>query len=138
MSEYERPFMDKSVKPALDSLRELLGATFVHYEGLHEEVKDFEQHWGFTKGSGWMLKIEKAKKALGYVIPFKGAFRFSMAIRDSEYAYFLASPDFQPYQDKLKNGRKFSEGHSIYFDIFDESSFLSFVVFIQALIAQRK
>jgi hypothetical protein len=129
--------MDKSNKPTSSQLMNALSPIYEIYEDILSETRDYKKDWGYTKTSGWMLKIEKDQKALGYFIPFKGAFRFSMAIRDSEHVFFLESSNHPHYKDKLKNAKRFVEGYSVYFDINNEDDYLPFKAFILDLIVKR-
>lgn len=65
----KRPFPDKSEKPIEGKTSEVLGNTFLFFDGLNKMTINYKKEWNFSKSSGWIQKISDGKKALYYFIP---------------------------------------------------------------------
>ena len=61
----ERPFLDKAQKPDAAALEVALGPAFGFYRDFDALCAGLKRDWIHTKGSGWMLKVVDAQKALG-------------------------------------------------------------------------
>lgn len=134
----KRPFPDKSEKPGEDKIREVLGKSFLFYDGLNKMTIHFKKEWNFSKSSGWMQKVSDGKKALYYFIPLVNSFKLSMAIREQEKSDFLAENEYAELYDQLNRARKYPEGYALQFLINDEESFKPLQLFIKGLIEKRK
>ena len=66
-------------QPTETALEAVLGPTFGCYSSLIGLTAAFADMWGYSRPSGWMLKVHDGKKALLYVIPLNDSFRVSMA-----------------------------------------------------------
>ena len=93
----KRLFLEKAQKPDTAALEVALGPAFASHRDLTDLCGGLKQEWVHTRGSGWMLKVADGKKALCYVIPLKGSFRVSMAIREAERATLLESEHMADY-----------------------------------------
>jgi len=132
-----RPFADPETQPTETALEAVLGPTFGCYSSLIGLTAAFADMWGYSRPSGWMLKVHDGKKALLYLIPTTGSFRISMAIREPERAAFLRDPDLASLHDKLASARKFSEGFALQFDVDDATDSAIVEPFVSKLIAAR-
>ena len=80
-------FLDKSKKPTDADLAELLGKTVNHWHAITDHLAGSDEgltlEWKFYSGShGWHFKATKKKRAVLYMIPKKGGFTASMALRE--------------------------------------------------------
>lgn len=133
----ERSFLDKNSKPAEDTLKSTLGATFDYYGHLADISDSFLKEWNFSKSSGWMLKVHTKKKALFYLIPLKNEFKISMAIREDERKVFLEDNELKLIHTVIKSAKKYSEGYALRFDVKDNADFKMPELLIRKLIAIR-
>ena len=134
----KRPFPDKSQKPIEDKIIEVLGKTFLFYDGLNRMTINFKKEWNFSKNSGWIQKVSDGKKALYYFIPLMNSFKVSMAIREQEKLDFLADYKYTVLYDQLNSAKKYSEGYALQFLINDKESFTPFEILIKGLIKKRQ
>jgi hypothetical protein len=133
----KRPFMDKDAEPEDEKLKQTLEDSYDYYNELMEVTDSFLKDWNFSKSSGWMLKVHDKKKALFYVIPFKGEFKISMAIRENERKAFLDDGELSNIHNMLKSSKKYREGYALRFDVKNEENFQILNVLIKKLIDFR-
>ncbi len=133
----ERPFLDKSVEPTEEKLKQALGDSYVYYEGLMEIAGSFSKDWNFSKSSGWMLKVHDKKKALFYLIPLKNEFKISMAIRGNEREDFLEDNELELLHNMIKSAKKYREGYALRFNVTNDEDFEMQKLFIKKLITIR-
>jgi hypothetical protein len=129
--------LDKSKKPAEQSLRSSLGNAYSYYESAIDIAASYLHEWIFTKSSGWMLKMHDRKKALFYLIPLKDALKISLTMRESERAALLSDKELAGMHAAISSSRKYAEGFALQFAIGDEKGFRSFELFIRKMIAIR-
>jgi hypothetical protein len=134
----ERPFLGKAQKPDIAGLKVALGPAFAFHHDLTDLCHGFRQEWVHTKGSGWMLRVADSKKALLYVIPLEGAFRVSMAVRESERSVLLQSGRMSDYRALLDSARKFAEGYSVVFEVAEAASYDHCRRFVCRIIEERR
>jgi hypothetical protein len=133
----QRPFLDKSNKPAEQSLQSSLGNAYPYYESVIDIAAAFLHEWTFSRSSGWILKVNDRKKALFYLIPLKDAFKISLTMRESERAALLRDKDLAEMLAAISSSKKYAEGFALQFVIADEKGFKSFELFIRKLITMR-
>lgn len=133
----ERPFMDKTTKPTEEELKQTLEESYILYQNLMEITDSFLKDWNFSKSSGWMLKVHDKKKALFYLIPLKGGFKISMAIRENERNAFLEDSELEIIHDIIKSSKNYREGYALRFDIKGDQDFKIQELLIKKLIAFR-
>ncbi|HEY5159092.1 MAG TPA: DUF3788 family protein [Anaerolineales bacterium] len=133
----ERPFFDKSIKPAKQTLQAVLGSKYTYYKKIISLVSAYSQEWTFSKSGGWMLKTYDRNKALFYLIPLKDGFKISLAIRENERAAFLCDGELGMMHDKISGSKKYIEGFSLQFEIANKNEFQPLELFIRKLIAIR-
>jgi hypothetical protein len=134
----DRPFADAAAQPTSPALESTLGRAFDRYESLLGLAATFAQEWNFSKASGWMLKVHDGKKALFYLIPLKGGFKISMAIRESEREALMADHDLASLNDAFVSAKEYSEGFGMQFEVDGEMDFAVVESFIRRLIAARR
>lgn len=133
----ERPFLKQSSKPTEQTVQTALGSVYVHYQNVLALANSYSQEWGFTKSSGWMLKVFDKKKALFYLIPLNKSFRISLTIRESELEAFLGDDDLALLHDKISSSKKYSEGFALQFDIAGKTEYQLVETFLVRLKAMR-
>jgi hypothetical protein len=133
----ERPFNDMNNKPAGDMLRQTLACVYSYYNNLSAFTGEYKHDWSFSKSSGWVEKVHDAKRALFYLIPLRGVFKISLAIRESEKEAMIMNKELQKYHSLVKEARQYSEGYKLQFIIEGEDSYNFFKYFITRLMALR-
>jgi hypothetical protein len=133
----ERPFPDKSIKPAPKTLQAALGSAHAYYEKVLALSGSYSREWNFTKSSGWILKVYDSKKALFYLIPLNGGFKISLTLRGDERDAFLCDAGLRTMHDRIASSKKFPEGFALQFDIGGKKEFQPLELFITKLIALR-
>ena len=132
-----RPFLEKSNQPNDQTLQAALGSLHAAYQDLIALADSYQQAWTFTKSSGWMLKIHDRKKALFYLIPLRGGFKISLAIRPAEREALLRDDELADLHEKISSSKKYSEGFALQFDIASPQELPLLVLFMKKLIAIR-
>jgi hypothetical protein len=84
-----------------------------------------------------MLKVHDRKKALLYVVPMNGAFKVSMAIRETEKETLAADADVALLQDAIALAKKHAEGYALRFDVKDKASWDGLHALVEKLIDAR-
>jgi hypothetical protein len=84
-----------------------------------------------------MLKVFDARKALFFLIPLKGGFKVSMAVRATERNAFLQDGELRMLQEKLSSSKKYSEGFALQFNITNRDDFQPVEQLIKKLITLR-
>ncbi len=133
----DRPFVDKTTKPDLESLSKVMGDVFQYYEKLNELTTNFKHTWNYSKGSGWLEKVENKKKALFYLIPLNDSFKISMAIRENEREFIVNDNSLSVYKKIVNEAKKYSEGYNIQFDVANNDEFDIAKQFIEIIIKLR-
>jgi Protein of unknown function (DUF3788) len=134
----DRPFGNPIHEPAEEALEAVLGAAIGHFDIVRGLARDFTQEWSFFRGSGWMLRIHDGRKSLLYLIPLRGAFRVSMAIRESERDAFANDPGLAPLHAALTAAKKVPEGFAVVFDADGLGDFDPLRSLIEKLIEARR
>ncbi|HMK54172.1 MAG TPA: DUF3788 family protein, partial [Methanobacteriaceae archaeon] len=130
----KRPFLDSDIKPVDSTLKSTLDNSYSYYESLMGIADSYLKDWNFSKSSGWMLKVHDKNKALFYIIPLKGEFKVSMAIRENERNAFLEDNDLEAIQGMIKSAKKYREGYALRFDIKNSEDFKIVKLLIKKLI----
>ena len=132
-----RPFTDKGPKPSEPALQTALGSAYTCWQKLLALASAYSQEWTFTKSSGWILKVYDRKKALFYLIPSSGAFKISLAIRESEREAFLGDEGLGNLHAQLLSAKKFIEGFALQFTLAGLDELPPLELLIGKLIAMR-
>ena len=134
----DRPFGNPTFPPEEETLERALGDAIGRFDIIRGLAAEFEQEWDYFRGSGWMMRIAGARKSLCYLIPLRGAFRVSMAIRAAEREAFLADPAMEALRPVLEAARKVPEGFAIAFDVDAAMDFGPLRALVEKLVAVRK
>ncbi len=132
-----RPFADPDHAPDDAALEAALGPAWSHYRALQDLTAGFGHSWGHSKGAGWIEKVARRGKALGYVIPLDGAFQVSMAIRAGERDAILADADAADFHPLVADARKYHEGYHVVLEVNDAASWDAARPFLQRIIDTR-
>jgi len=84
------PFPDKFCPPEDYAVEEVLGLLYPHYLVLRSLCHDCKQEWRFPgKKYGWVLKVERKRKAIFWLTPLQNMFKIGFIIRPSEQTPLL-------------------------------------------------
>ena len=70
-----RLFTDANVSPTEALLRKQLGGAITYYMSILAKSGDYRKQWQYSRGNGWILKVDDMRKALYYLIPAGGGNR---------------------------------------------------------------
>lgn len=132
-----RLFTDANVTPTEALLRKQLGTAMDYYVSILSKSGDYRKQWQFSRGNGWILKVDDMRKALFYLIPFEGGIEVSLTVRDGERASFLKSEELENIYPQLESATKYSEGYALRFGIESPGECKSVSKFLTALMQMR-
>jgi hypothetical protein len=92
------------------------------FRGLLRRTTGLSSVWTFSKGSGWLLKIQDRRKVLCYVIPHHGGFVVRGTVRETEREALSQIGELEPMRLDLESARKYPEGYLVQVDVFDADS----------------
>jgi hypothetical protein len=134
----DRPFANPNFQPTEEGLEAALGDAIGRFDVIRGLAADFNQEWGFFRGSGWMMRVHDGRKSLLYLVPLRGSFRVSMAIREGERDRLAADPALAMLRSVVEEARKVPEGFAVAFDVDGNGDFGPLRSFIEKLVATRK
>jgi hypothetical protein len=132
-----RLFTDANVTPTEALLRKQLGTAMDYYVSILAKSGDYRKQWQFSRGNGWILKVDDMRKALFYLIPFDGGIEVSLTVRDGERESFLKSEELESLFPQLESATKYSEGYALRFGIESPAECRSVSKFLAALMQMR-
>ncbi len=132
-----RLFTDANVTPTEALLRKQLGTAMDYYVHILAKSGDYRKQWQFSRGNGWILKVDDMRKALFYLIPFDGGIEVSLTVRDGERTSFLKSEELESLIPQLESATKYSEGYALRFGIESPAECKSVSKFLAALMQMR-
>jgi hypothetical protein len=132
-----RLFTDANVSPTEALLRKQLGSAITYYLGIMAKSGDYRKQWQYSRGNGWILKVDDMRKALYYLIPLEEGIEISLTVRDSERESLLANKDVEYLFPQLESATKYSEGYALRFDIESQSDCTAVIRFLQELMKMR-
>jgi len=112
-----RLFVDADVVPTEDLLRKQGGSALDYYKPVVATSGDYRKQWQYSRGNGWILKVDDMRKALYYLIAFEEGVEVSLTVRDHERAAFLENQECQSLHPQLVGATKYSEGYALRFEI---------------------
>ncbi len=133
----KRLFTDANITPTEALLRKQLGPAMDYYANILAKSGDYRKQWQFSRGNGWILKVDDMRKALFYLIPFDGGIEVSLTVRDGERASFLKSEELEELFPQLESATKYSEGYALRFGIENPAECRSVSKFLAALMQIR-
>jgi hypothetical protein len=132
-----RLFSDLNVIPTDALLRRQLGSAFQYYEEILNASGGFRRQWQFSRGNGWLLKVDDTRKALYYLIAFEDGVEVSLTVRDLERQHFKESPPLERLRAHFESATKYAEGWVLRFGVENAADCDSVAQFIRSLIAYR-
>ena len=133
----KRLFTDANITPTEALLRKQLGPAIVYYAGVLAGSGDFRKQWQFSRGNGWILRVDDMRKALFYLIPFDGGIEVSLTVRDGERTDFLKNEELEELFPQIESATKYSEGYALRFGIENPAECRSVSKFLAALMRVR-
>ena len=133
----KRLFTDLEVTPTETLLRKQLGSAMNFYTSIVAKSGDYRRQWQYSRGNGWILKVDDMRKALYYLIPLEEAIEISLTVRDSERAEFMKNEEFKTLQPQFEVATKYSEGYALRFGIESQEECKSVSNFLTALMKMR-
>ena len=133
----QRLFVDSSVTPTEALLRKQLGSAMDYYTAITRVSSDYRKQWQYSRGNGWILKVDDMRKALYYLIAFDQGIEVSLTVRDAERAAFLVNKECEKVYARLEAGTKYSEGYALRFEIESMDECRSVVRFLVELMKVR-
>jgi hypothetical protein len=133
----KRLFTDMNINPTDSLLRKQLGSAFQYYERILQASSGFRRQWQFSRGNGWLLKVDDTRKALYYLIAFEEGIEISLTVRDAERQHFLALPELENLRSQFEGATKYTEGYALRFEIESLAECGLVAEFLDLLIAQR-
>jgi hypothetical protein len=130
-------FTDGDVTPTEALLRKKLGRAMDYYMAILTKAGDYRKQWLFTRGNGWILKVDDLRKALYYLQPFEEGIEISLSIRDSERADFLKNKKLERLYPQLESATKYSEGYALRFEIESSEECKAVTMFLAELMNMR-
>jgi len=132
-----RLFVDADVVPTEDLLRKQGGSALDYYKPVVATSGDYRKQWQYSRGIGWILKVDDMRKALYYLIAFEEGVEVSLTVRDQERAAFLENQECQSLHAQLVGATKYSEGYALRFEIESAAECKSVVRFLLELMKVR-
>ena len=133
----KRLFTDANVSPTEALLRKQLGSAINYYMSILSKSGDYRKQWQYSRGNGWILKVDDMRKALYYLIPLEEAIEISLTVRDSERASFLSNKEVEYLYPQLTAATKYSEGYALRFGIESAEEYKAVTRFLLTLMKMR-
>jgi len=132
-----RLFTDAHVIPTEALLRKELGKAMMYYRIIVDTSSDYRKQWQYSRGNGWILKVDDMHKALYYLIAFDQGIEISLTVRDKEREAFLRNKECEKLYAQLEAGTKYSEGYALRFEVESAAECKSVVQFLSELMKVR-
>jgi hypothetical protein len=133
----KRLFTDADVTPTEALLRKQLGAAMDYYMAVVSKSGDYRKQWHYSRGNGWILKVDDMHKALYYLIAFDEGIEISLTVRDGERAAFLENKELDKLRPQFEKATKYSEGYALRFEIESAAECKSVMKFLSELMNMR-
>jgi hypothetical protein len=133
----KRLFTDSAVGPTESLLRRQLGNAMRFYSTVLATSGNYRKQWQFSRGNGWILKVDDMRKALYYLIAFDEGIEISLTVRESEREELLNSEALEGVREQLQSGTKYAEGYALRFEIEKDSDCRSVTRFLTELMKLR-
>jgi hypothetical protein len=133
----KRLFTDADVTPTETLLRKQLGSAMEYYNAIVSRSSDYRKQWHYSRGNGWILKVDDMHKALYYLIAFDEGIEISLTVRDRERTTFLENAEFGQLRPQFEAATKYSEGYALRFEIEGPEECKSVAKFLTELMSMR-
>ena len=132
-----RLFTDADITPTEALLRKQLGTAMEYYMTIVAKSGEYRKQWHYSRGNGWILKVDDMHKALYYLIAFDEGIEISLTVRDGERTTFLKSKELEGLRPQLEAATKYSEGYALRFEIENATECKSVTKFLAELMKMR-
>jgi hypothetical protein len=132
-----RLFTDADITPTEALLRKQLGTAMEYYLTIVSKSGDYRKQWHYSRGNGWILKVDDMHKALYYLIAFDEGIEISLTVRDGERTSFLKNKDLEGLWPQIEAATKYSEGYALRFEVEGAAECKSVVRFLAELMKMR-
>ena len=112
-----RLFIDTSIVPTAALLRKQLGSATDYYRTIVGVSGEYRRQWQYSRGNGWILKVDDMRKALYYLIAFDEGIEISLTVRETEREAFLKNKECEELYPQLEAGTKYPEGYALRFEV---------------------
>jgi hypothetical protein len=133
----KRLFVDADVRPTETLLRKKLGSAMDYYTSILGSSGGYRKEWQYSRGNGWILKVDDMRKALYYLIAFEEGIEISLTVRDNEREGFLNSFEVGTLHPQIRAATKYSEGWALRFEIESAAQCKSVLTFLRELMKIR-
>jgi hypothetical protein len=133
----QRLFTDMNVSPTEALLRRGLGTAMDFYHGFVSKAAEYRRQWQYSRGNGWIMKVDDTRKALFYLTPMEEGVEISLTVRDTERAELLRSDVLDRIHSQLVSATKYSEGYALRFDVDTLEQYRPVIDLLTQLIAMR-
>jgi hypothetical protein len=133
----KRLFVDADTAPTEALLRKQLGKAMDFYAAILQTSGEYRKQWQYSRGNGWLLKVDDMRKAMYYLIAFDEGIEISLTVRDHERAEFLGNDAFHQLRPQLDRGTKYPEGYALRFEIETPAECASVARFLTELMRIR-
>ncbi len=132
-----RLFTDADVTPTDALLRKYLGSAISYYTAIISKSGDYRRQWQYSRGNGWILKVDDMRKALYYLIAFDEGIEISLTVREAERAELLKNEKLEKLSPQLESASKYSEGYALRFGVESSAECQSVIEFLTELMKMR-
>jgi len=133
----KRLFTDSETEPTDYLLEKQLGKAIHFYRRIVGASGNCRRQWQFNRGNGWILKVHDAYKPMYYLIAFDEGIEISLTVRDIEREDFLKNTELEASFPELADGKKYSGGYALRFEIENEADCSSASRFLENLMKTR-
>jgi hypothetical protein len=133
----QRLFTDMNESPTEALLRKGLGPAMDYYHGFVSKAADFRRQWQYSRGNGWIMKVDDTRKALFYLTPLQEGLEISLTVRESERDALLKSDALDKLHSQLMSATRYSEGYALRFDVESLDQYRPVMSLLTELIAIR-
>ena len=132
-----RLFADADVAPTEYLLQKQGGSAIDYYKPVMAASGDYRKLWQYSRGNGWILKVDDMRNALYYLIAFEDGVEVSLTVRDHERAAFLENTECQSLRPRIEAATKYSNGYALRLEIESVAECRSVIRFLMELMKVR-
>jgi hypothetical protein len=133
----KRMFTDENVAPTEVLLRKQMGTAIDYYMNVMSMSGHYRKQWQFSRGNGWILKVDDMHNVLYYLSLFDDGIEISLTVRDTERAEFLKKNEFEGLYPQIESATKYSDGYALRFGIESSPECQSVIGFLEGLMKMR-
>ena len=132
-----RLFADADVAPTEYLLQKQGGSAIDYYKPVMAASGNYRKLWQYSRGNGWILKVDDMHKALYYLIAFDEGIEISLTVRDGEREIFLKNNELKELHSQIGIATKYSEGYALRFEVESTAECKSVTKFLTELMRMR-